>query len=252
MISATFFGEITELDSRAVFYSDEEDEDDEIEDEVSGKTVQAGIEPPTHDQFRSNIQLSFSKKVNTEFNFKTCIINLSSSNSFKNNKIPTYESVIHLGDFDNFGRAFAYPNDTLWLLFDSSHKYISGYEVNYFVENLREQLLSKLCPDNSTQIILISQQFSNSDNLEFLSNCNLLTKIPFVGNPLNPPSIIRNQFESALFEQLTLCLKPTLLVCLPSPRNYWFDRTKNWPSIPKHIIDFILNDDHLEKTLIFT
>jgi hypothetical protein len=33
MISATYFGEITELDSRAVWYSDEEDDDDEEEEE---------------------------------------------------------------------------------------------------------------------------------------------------------------------------------------------------------------------------
>lgn len=274
MLTATYFGEIAELGSRAVWYSDEEDDDDEVEDETlapSSTSPKLGsIEPVSHDIFRSKIQLNFNKAAhNLELKFSTCLISLSSSWQFKNFKLGQSNSLPYLGCFETVGKAFAFPIDakndepqakgqySLWLLFDKGHKYISGHEVGYFVEVLREKLYSEFGLNHDCQLIILSQQFSDRDNLEYLSNFRVSTKIetaklPFVGRPLLPPSLIKNQFESSLFEQLTISLKLALVVCLPDPKNFWFDRTKMWPSLPDNIITHRLNDDNLEKTLIFT
>lgn len=272
MISATYFGEITELDSRAVWYSDEEDDDDD-EDELEIKTLKPQlkpIEPANHEIIRANIHINFTKLVSfSDIKFKTCVLSLSSSTQFKNFKLANSESLQLLGHFDDFGRAFALPFDNnqqsldplaanneyyLWLLFDSSSDYISGYQVGYFVELLRDKLNVEFGLNHTHQIFILSKQFSTGEHLEYLTNCNIATqmKLPFSGYPAQPPSLIKSQFESALFEQLTLSLNPALIVCLPSPRNFWFDKTKNWPSIPKQIIEHKLNDDNLDKTLIFT
>lgn len=262
MISATYFGEIAELDSRAVWYSDEEDDDDEKDDDIGMSKMSISvpiIEPLTHKTFRSTIKANFTRILPViNYKFKSCIVSLSSSTQFKVNKINNM--IPCLGHFDTFGKAFVIQSNqdnehVLWLVFDSSHPYVSGQEVSYFVESLREQLQCELNLDVSSQIILISQQYSNGEHLEYLSNfknTNSVLKLPFKGFQLLPPSIIKSQFESALFEQLTLSLKPALLVCLPSPKNYWFDRVKYWPTIPEAIIEHKLNDDPLEKTLIFT
>lgn len=274
MITATYFGEITELDSRAVWYSDEEDDDEDDGTDTSIKSIPKTIEPISHETFRSSVQVNFTKIIQElEFKISTCIISLSSSTQFKNHKLSSINSLPLVGFFEDYGKAFLFPapiktNDKpekvehiIWLLFDSSHHYIRGQEVSYFVEKLHEQLQSEfnIGSNIGSQVIILSQQFSSSEHLEYLSNFssnNLTTllrnALPFIGNSMLPPTIIKSQFESSLFEQLTLSLKPAQLVCLPSPKNFWFDRTKNWPTIPEEIIVNKLNDDHLEKTLIFT
>lgn len=266
MMSATYFGEITELDSRAVWYSDEEDDDgdeDGLEIDSSKPTLKP-VKPPNHEIIRSNIQLNYTKVAsNSNLKFKTCIVSLSSSATFKHYKLGNMKSLPLVGLFGDFGKVFALPleNDIssqeehiLWLLFDSNSEYISGYQVGYFVELLRETLHNEFNLNHTNQIIILSKQFSTCEYLEYLTNCNIAAqlKLPFSGRLILPPSLIKNQFESALFEQLTLSLNLALIVCLPSPRNFWFDKTKNWPSIPKQIIEHKLNDDSLEKTLIFT
>lgn len=268
MMSATFFGEITEPVSRAVWYSDEESDGDSEDDDLGKKkTTINTLGPVTHESIRNNIVLNFQcVNSNLNLNITTCIISISSSARFK--------SMIKSGDtgtmqlwglLDQVGAAFLYPNNsgiqagdgtsesTLWLLFDSGHPYITGQETAYFVEALREKLYEEFRVNSSTQIIILSQQYTDSDNLEYLGNFHdPKSNLPFTGVSLMPPSLIKSQFESALFEQLTLSLKPALMVCLPNPKNFWFDKTKSWPSVSERIIDQKLNDDSLEKTLIFS
>lgn len=273
MIDATYFGEIAELDSRAVWYSDEEDDDDTDGDELEIARPKSDLKlvaPANHEIIRANLQLSYIRIApDTDLNFKSCLVSLSSSANFKNYKLGDMKNLPLLGLFGNYGKVFALPLEhneedpeslpssqeyILWLLFDSNCEYISGYQVGYFVELLREKLQSEFRLDHSNQIIILSKQFSTCEHLEYLNNYSSAAqiKLPFNGRPIVPPPLIRNQFESALFEQLTLSLNLALIVCLPSPRNFWFDKTKNWPSIPKQIIEHKLNDDSLDKTLIFT
>lgn len=265
MITATYFGEITELDSRAVWYSDEEEDDeDEDDDGLEVKTTPKikQIEPLDHEKIRSNIQINFTRTVpDLNLKFNSCLISLSSHSQFKNFRLSDAPPLI--GCFDFYGRAFVLQTSAtldnkgenlLWLMFDASNPLISGHEVGYFVEALRKVLHVQFDPSLSNRIIILSQQFSASEDLEYLSNFKITNamKNPFLGRPILPPALIKNQFESTLFEQLTLSLKPALVVCLPNPKNFWFDKIKNWPSIPNIIIELRLNDDNLEKTLIFT
>lgn len=262
MMTATYFGEITELDSRAVWYSDEEDEDeDEDEDGLEFKTPKIkSIEPLNYERFRADVQVKYSRTSSlTNMDFDTCVIGLCSNSQFKNMK----STVQLIGNFESYGKAFAFPMDTcqsstgkhlLWLIFDASSPLIVGYQVGFFAEKILKVLHDEFKFDYTSQVVILSQQFTNSDNLEYLSNFKSGTtaKLPFVGQQILPPSLIKNQFESSLFEQLTLSMEPALVVCLPDPKKFWFDRTKSWPSIPNLIIEHKLNDDNLEKTLIFT
>lgn len=266
MINATYFGEITELDSRALWYSDEEDEDeDELENPgLALKPRPRPIESLTHENLRANVQLNFRRIApGSNLSYETCVVSLISSSQFKNFRISSQSdtnSCVLLGYFDVAGKAFSYPikqgdhtENLLWLVFDSGSNLISGQEVCYFVEKLRDSLLKDFVISSTNPLLILSQQFSTSEHLEYLSNLSSKAlSLPFNGRPLQPPALIRNQFESALFEQLSLITRPVVIICLPAPKNFWFDRDTNWPTVPMQIIGSRLTDDSLEKTLIFT
>lgn len=270
MIGATYFGEITELGSRAVWYSDEEydDDDDEAGNEVEARKSRSPIKPQTltdHESIRANLKLRFERLLpSPNLKFRDCIISLSSSAHYKNFKTSD-PSLLLIGQFGKSGRVFVSPLRTetgqidtnqcsLWIMFDAGDQLIVGQEVAYFVEALRGQLFNELALDPSSPIIILSKQFSNSEHLEYLSNHmhHPQLVLPYTGRPMVPPSLVKNQFESALFEQLTLTLKLAYVVCLPDPKNFWFDKNLCWPTISNQIIEHQLNDDNLEKTLIFT
>lgn len=270
MIGVTYFGEITELGSRAVWYSDEEDEDEDEEavDEVECRKSWSRTKPPTltdHETMRANLKLRFERlQPSPNVKFRDCIISLSSSAHYKNFKTND-PSLLQIGQFGKSGKVFISPlkdqtgqidttECSLWIMFDSRDQLIVGQEVAYFVEALRDQLFNELALDPSSPIIILSKQFSNSEHLEYLRNHmhHPQLVLPFTGRPIVPPSLVKNQFESALFEQLTLTLKLAYVVCLPDPKNYWFDKNLCWPTIANQIIEHKLNDDNLEKTLIFT
>lgn len=270
MITATYFGEITELDSRAVWYSDEEDEDDEDADGhdvvMKESTSCKPVGTVSHDSFRASVQDAFNSiPQETSETYSICIISLSSQ--FKNFKFSHTSVMKPLCCLGNSGRAISMslpinqksdcPSNSqmnlLWLMFDSSSSQIVGHEVGYFAESLLNAIETKFRITKESHLTILSQQFSTSNHLEYLSNYEHPSlKVPFVGKPISPPHLIKNQFESALFEQSTLLLRPAMIACLPDPKSFWFNRMENWPTIPSEIIDQRLKDDNLEKTLIFT
>lgn len=264
-MAVTFFGEITELDSRAIWYSDEEDEfDEESVDQIRPvKNETKSVQLDELCNIRESILLNFlSVSYDPSMVFKTCIISLSSSDKFKNFNS---KSLPVLGFLEpSLAKLFAFKlpdqgnNDyLLWIMLDSNHRYVCGQQVGFFVEVLRDILRKQFhlfSPGLAqTQLIILSKQYSNSEHLEYLANYNMIENLPFSGLPLRPPSLIENRFESCLVEQLTVAMQPTVIVCLPNPKNCWFDVEKNWPLLPtKLITDHRLHDDNLDKTLIFT
>lgn len=268
MIAATYFGEITELGSRAVWYSDEESDadDDNIEDIESQSLakLKSPIGFASHETIRTNLSVHFKRlKPNPSGPITSCLVSLSSSPQYKSLKIND-SSLTMIGTFGNLGKVFVCPpvdrtrcfssdDCSLWILFDSSDPILNGQEVAYFVEVLREELYTKLGVQPNSSLIVLSQQFSNTEHLEYLVNFQSPSmSLPFIGRPMLPPALIKNQLESSLFEQSTLALKQAYVVCLPDPKNFWFDKAGSWPAVANQVIEHKLNDDNLEKTLIFT
>lgn len=273
MITPTYFGEITELDSRAVWYSDEEDEEEDDEDleepglKATSISPMKGIGTITHDSLKESVQAIFDTILwHTDRPYSRCIISQSSQSKFAHFRLNPLSNLQQIGSIGACGKAFSLTclsldqNNTpaseeklLWLLFDASSCYTNGHQACYFVECLLDTLFNKFNLIKSNHLLIISRQFSTGQGLEYLNNYeNPSVKLPFVGRHMSPPHLIRNQFESALFEQSTLLLNPAIIICLPDPKSYWFDRANDWPAIPNEIIELKLNDDNLEKTLIFT
>lgn len=268
MMTNSFFGEINELASRAVWYSDEEDDDDDdalVEDiQTASKKARLPIDLASHESMRS-ATLTKLERLNNVSNIPrvvNCIVSLTSSVQYRNHKLTDTSSELELcGCFGDAGRVFLCPygkggEQSLYINFDVGHQHISGPGVAYFVETIRDQLYTELSVDSSTPVIILSQQFSRGDILEYLtcySTDSAAIELPFgAGRPISPPYLFKNQFESALFEQLTLTLRPAFIVCLPDPRDFWFDKGSSWPGLADEIIEHRLGDSKLDKTLIFT
>lgn len=272
MMTTTFFGEITELGSRALWYSDDEDDGDSLEDDIEMQTspqqTRLPLDLANHESLRSDVSLTFRRQqsIDPSIEIVNCIISLSSTVQYKHTKFdnPLSKLVLY-GYIENCGRVYIYPHMdingqqngySMYIVFDAGYDSINGYKVSYFVEALRDLIYSDLNVSHNSPVIILSQQFSQSEHLEFLSNhasCSSMVRPPFnTDHAIIPPVLIKNQFESALFEQLTLTMKLAYVVCLPDPKDYWFDQVKIWPSISNEIVDLKLNDDHLDKTLIFT
>lgn len=269
MITPTYFGEITELNSRAVWYSDEEDEEED--EDIGGpgmKLVEVSpikdIETISHDSIKASVQAFFDAILwDTSAPYSRCIVSLSSEAKFRHFKLGPTTKLKPVGHLGPFGKAFSAeiqledqsdnPERLLWLLFDGSSCYTNGYQACYLAECLLDALFIKFKLTKSSHLIILSRQYSTGQNVEYLNNYSHPSmKIPVVGKPMLPPHLIRYQFESALFEQSTLLLNPALVICVPDPKTYWFDFHSDCPSIPDEIIILKLIDDHLEQTLIFT
>lgn len=254
-MSITFFGEITELDSRAIWYSDEEDSD---EDGISGQDT---LNQTDHESIResmSNIKLNPHVGSHNLEDSQSCIVSLASKAQCKVLALKNQAANIQT-DLGSVGNLFIMKvnenqstnQNCLWVVIDDSHQYVSSHLIAYFVEHLLQIILNLFKPTETKPIIILSKEFSSSDQLDYLGN-NVNQNIPFVGRKMMPPCSIKNSFESSIFEQLTLSFKPALLARLPNPNTCWFNAEEKWSNIPNAIIRHRLEDYSLDKTLIFT
>lgn len=253
-MSATFFGEINELDSRAVWYSDEESSDEE-DNSIKDKSpdLRKAI---NHESVMDEIQFDYcSLREHKNQLYETCLVTLSSKPKYKNFRISEDSYLTAIGHFGSIGKVYTWTNKnqhkSLWIMLDSSHSYLSSYLVNYFVEKFLQLIDSLFKFQGDSGIIILSQQASSGDQLEYLTS-HPVSKLPFTGEQLKPPHLIKNHFEASVFEYTTVTSRPSSIVCLPDPKNHWFDSLSDWPTLPEVIVKQILQDDSLDQTLIFT
>lgn len=257
MNSATFFGEINALDSRAVWYSDEESScDEDMVDAESPERHPHQFKAKDHEKVLDAIQFDYNSVIshNTP-EFSYCLISLSTKAKYKNFRLNHDSNLRLIGHFGSLAKVFTWATgdqqESLWIMLDASHQYISSYMVTYFVEKLMKKINSLFTFHKDCLMIVISKQFSSSEHLEYLTNYPH-GKTPFNGRQMSPPALISNHFEAAVFENSTVSFQPTTIVCLPDPRNCWFDNISNWEMVPEIIIRHRLQEDSLDQTLIFT
>lgn len=249
MTRATFFGEVAELTSRAVWYDDEDDDDNRtplLDHQVLRSKVQVEYKP-THANEMYSIAYSL-----------VSLLTRQQLNSFK----PREDEKMHeVGSFDSYGRLFMGKlNETessVILLLDSACPAMRDHHIAYLVESLIFTLKTQFKMKNGAPIILLDELFNVSGHLEYLASPNgdhptVSGKQLFHGNPLTAPQLVRNPFIATFFEQLILTKTNAFVVRLPDPRDVWFDRTKDWPTLPESLLGFKLSDSNLGKTLLFT
>lgn len=255
MALTTFFGEVDELNSRAVWYDNEDEEDTN-----DGLSID-------HDALRNSTQVRFTQNAsNQEYDFNYCLISLLNSQQLSGFSPRENENITKFGSFGRFGKAFVRTSETgsgqmercLLLLFDSTYSPMKDHRTAYLVESLIATIRKQVQWTNTNNpIIILDEQFSTSGHLEYLaSSCgqptSALTQTFFHGYPIQAPHLVKNAFIAALFEQLLLARMLTFVVRLPDPRDIWFDKTKDWPTLPERLLRIKLSDCNLERTLLFT
>lgn len=244
----TFFGEVTELKSRAIWYEDDEDVDE----------TDPSLSKNDHHSFLNKIQLDYeaSSCALPSKTYRQCIISLSAPHDFKN--LTWIEEKYSLvGTMGNLVKLIALrtseKSDTcdLWVVIDSSHEYTSTYLVSYFAEKLLCKISTLFRWDQNRPLIIISREFADREHLEYL-HTGTNVDLPFSGKPMLAPSMTKNQLESAIFEQSTIDFKPVLLVRFPNPKIYWFDADSQWPNLPNLVVEHRIRSDKLDKTLLFS
>lgn len=249
-MAATFFGEINELHSNAVWYSDEEDEEEDVD-------IGLGISPKDQERIDRCVHLTVQEDDELwRIGFKRCFISLSSQSGLNGSKIRSSKDLRHSGTFGSFGKLYTFHSQDdlkercLWIVIDSTHEFISTHLVCYFVNNFLKEVSKIPGLEREAPLIILSKQFSENRNIEYLSNDRSL-RIPFSGKPSIAPSLISNPFEAALFELSILRFKPAIIARLPSPRACHFDNDKIWPSVPGAIFAHRLHDTTVEGNLIY-
>lgn len=233
MTSATYFGEISELVSRAILYSDDEDED-----ENATKTERH----PTHDTLRYQIHFKLTRcGDDTEkiARCKTCCVIVTK----RMQKSQPETLVGFSGDLVKVHvLAGTGSEPTLLIEVNGAHPELQGYKSSYIVEQLFTSLQIDLNLDSSNPIYILSSQYSKNERIEYLSTRPVSDKISnhmtFNGDRLSPPTLIENAIEAGLFEILTLKSWPAFVICLPDPRyTTSFHKINDWPQLPESIID---------------
>lgn len=189
---ATFFGEVTEVSSRAVWWSDSEDEEDEeakndkegnsnkIQPNITYKMIESN-ESKIND-FRSRCKrlfISISKKQTTLIGGDQIIqIKVNVPDNFKNDVIASL---------------YRLQSEDYWLVFDD--KLVSYYHlhctdlVDYLEENVLKSISAKY------ELLIISKDFNRSSNsLEYFGSL----KFPF--KQMIAPETVKNYFELAFIE----------------------------------------------------
>lgn len=253
MTLATFFGEVDELNSRAVWYDNEEEE------ETNDRTNL------DHNTLRNSTQVRFTQNAtNGGYDFDYCLISLLNSQQLSSFSPRENENIVKFGSFGHFGKAFVRTSEAacgqtarhLMLLFDSTYSPMKDHRAAYLVESLIATIRKQFhWTDDKNPIIILDEQFSTTGQLEYLTSLcrpqsTALTQTSFNGYPLQAPHLVKNPFIAALFEQLLLAKMLSIVVCLPDPRDVWFDKTKDWPTLSERLLRIKLSN--LENTLLFT
>lgn len=257
MAAISFFGEINELRSRAVWYSDEEDVDSDVESDGDVKKLRESI--ASREASRTELELRLAGEDATSFTcITTCVLSIDSNGRTNQKDLGSSKTgpTLTLNDSSQLlGRTYLFEENDhhdslLWLVIDSNHPYINGQHVGNLVTSLMTLLSNKM--PHLKRIFIVSKQFSTSEHLVHLINSEeALSASNLVGNRMLPPTLIKNHFEAYIFEYCTISNIPCVILCLPDPRDFGFDRASNCALLPSTIVDHRLNDNKLDRSYIF-
>jgi hypothetical protein len=225
---STYFGEIKELSSRAVYSSDEEDEENLNEPDLKDiqLTFHRNIEFKLSIDFK-HVDLIFILNGNTNHVFPQLIGNLS-----------IVEDHAHLKS-NIIGRLYYLSPNGLAFQINQNNLMINGYMIgDVFQNDLIFQNLA--CLRNDVQLVIIDTHDDEDKRLKYLHNhhgsLNLNSELLQV--QIESPSIITNLIHSTLFELATILKLSCVLLAFPKfmgyellnmcyPSNLWKDLFPN-------------------------
>lgn len=211
MSRPTFFGEVRDLTSRAIWSDDEEEEILE-----------------TGDQFVASIDIENFSLINLIYLTLTKgVPNEKDLNEFK--KISSILVETDKNNQVSVGQVFLFDS-TLWLTLEEKHKLFKSHYVVKIVNCVLKEIFLKFHNQKVPAIIMISKEPSASNYITYLKTGENLP-IEVTGQEMLVPNMITNTLEATVFQYCLLRNYSCCIFLLPL-----FDDTSHLP-IPAVILD---------------
>jgi len=233
MSSNTFFGEVNELNSRAIYWSDNEsDEESEVVTEVD-------VVLNTNDNFNANCN--------------TVYVSLAKSKYISSKNLTSIGSVSGGPDDKTTVADILSVNETsIWIRLNINHQSLKNHLMVKTISSLMKQVLAKCV--TKPLVCIISKDFSrdesSDDVITYLSSDkNNLNVIPseLKSRPLLAPKMITDLVESAVFEYCLVFETKCISIILPEMQSKPFTES----FIPKAIVDCVKQMNHFSDSNIY-
>lgn len=223
-MNVSFFGEVNELKSRALLWSDSEEE-------------QNGEDDATNDQMSISISINANvDRIKCDFFYITLTKNIKST---VNNLHKIGEIVLQETQSSSFGTIFLVDSKDIWLQINENCGQLKNHFVRKAIRMLLVAIKEKI--DYSDLIVISNEYLPNSTNeITYLSNSKeLIEKIDLKNcKPFLAPSMVKNLIEASIFEISTIFNIKCCVIKFPDAIFSNF-RSK---LIPSSILSCIKND----------
>lgn len=218
-IDTTFFGEVSDLRSRAVWSDSEEDDGDEVVNPLEQDLTVTGVMPSTN----FSIVYITSHKISKPGKEASMTISINGK---------------------AFARFTAIDSENGWLALDVSRFVNKDYELVNTLKKVLEYFFKNAQVSHSS---IISNEYSYaSENIEYLSSVNSQT-LPFpkslLKHQIRAPKMITNIVDASLFNYFITNSQACTLFQLPDQRSVNFNISQT--SLPKALIDSFGAVNHL-------
>jgi len=185
-MSATFFGEVNEVSSRAVYWSEDEEEEERVCDvDVQSLSVVLSVDNDVLEC--QHLMISLTKN-------DTPISGLSQIG---------HASVD--GNENKLAIIYGVNEKVIWIALNESHHLLKCDSLSFVCDSLVKQVISKY-PSNTEMkplVMILSRDVSHSDSnthLNYLSNTSCIpSELTIKGKAMLAPMMLDNLVESSLF-----------------------------------------------------
>lgn len=210
-VDTTFFGEVSDLRSRAI-WSDSEDEQEEDVQAVESRLVFENLDISSFKQVFVTVGSAVNPKASVNFVGKVILERNQST----------------------FAVLKRISSSVGWLVIDEGQK---KRDDSSLVENIAQLLKTSFSNQPNAKVFVISSQFTNADAIEYLAAIEgSQVAIPkSAARRLLPPTMVTEVIEAAIFQWFALRSLPCCLYLIPDSRLTNFDLSSS--GLPKEIID---------------
>jgi len=226
MSSTTFFGEVNELSSRAIYWSDNESDEESNEPQETHQSINLWIK--TSDDFNNKLSLIY--------------VSLAKDDKTRVKDLTPIGSIGVDGITGNVGHIYTTSETSVWIQLNANHPNLKNYLLVQTIASLMKQIVSKCETSSGPMICLISKSVSkdssSDDVITYLttseSNLSLIPR-EVQRRPLLAPKMLDNLVESCVVEYCIVFGITCIGLIFPELQSKRF----NQHFIPKQIIDSV-------------
>ncbi|XP_054167295.1 uncharacterized protein LOC128964684 [Oppia nitens] len=245
MSGNAFFGEVNELDSRAIYWSDEDTDDDAAGDETNGESQ------------KKTTDVTVVVKIDDKLNDQLDVVYVCLAKDHKSSAAKDLTQIGHIvvdGIADKVANIYSTGQTSIWVQLLTNHTNLKNHLLVKTVSSLLRQVISR-CRSQPLVCIVskdLSREEDSDDYIGYLTTDESNLKImpsDISRRPLLAPKMLDNLVESSVFEYCIVYGIPCTALILPQLPSKLLDNNKTF--IPKAIVDCVhyLNNQHFDSNI---